>query len=256
MILLAAETPRIGVEILPVFLSGSVLFLVWLVMRIRGRELLPVGPPPVMRFPISLVLVIFLAYLIIQTMMGGVAGGLGIRDKALIYLFSFLGTGGITLAVYELVLRRREEHGSRALGVLAGAGAWLATFPLVALTLVAWSQILNALGHEWQEQQVLTDLRAEPVIFFLCAVALAPLCEEVLFRGLLYPAFRNKIGPGLAMTASAALFTLVHPPQTYPAIFVLGFALAYAYERTGTLVAPITFHAIFNGWTFVGATWS
>ena len=39
---------------------------------------------------------------------------------------------------------------------------------------------------------------------------------------------------------------------TFLAIFVLGMALAYVYERTGTLTAPIVFHSVFNGWTFLG----
>lgn len=256
MILLAAEQPRIGAEVLPVFLSGSALFLFWLVMKVRGRELLPAGPAPRVPFRIVDVLAIFVAYIFIQTMMQGMAASIGIQSRAHIYLFSFLGTGGITLAAYALAISRRKEHGPRALGILGGAGAWLATFPLVALTLVSWGELLHWLGYTWEEQQVLTDLRGQPVVFFLCAVVLAPLCEEVLFRGLLYPAFRGKIGAGLAMAVTAALFALVHQPQTYPAIFVLGMALAYVYERTGTLAAPITFHAMFNGWTFLGATWS
>jgi len=256
VILLSAESPQIGVEVLPVFLGGCVLFLVWLVMRVRGRELLPEGPAPRVPFRIVDVLAIFAAYYFILIMFAGLAGGMGIKSPAQVHLFTFLGTGGITLAAYALAISRRKEHGPRALGILAGIGAWLATFPLVALALVGWSELIQKLGYTWEEQQVLADLREEPVIFFLCAVVLAPVCEEVMFRGLLYPAFRRKIGSGLAMTVTAALFALVHPPYTYPAIFVLGLALAYVYERTGTLAAPIAFHAMFNGWTFLGATWS
>jgi membrane protease YdiL (CAAX protease family) len=257
VILLATEPPRIAAEVLPVFLSGSALFLLWAAMKLRGRELLPEGPPPKVPFRIVDVLAIFVAYVFIQTMLSGVAGGLGIRSAAQVYLFTFLGTGGITLAVYVLALGRRREHGPRAMGILAGTGAWLGTFPLVALALVGWTALLSRCGHHWTEQRVLTDLRGEPVVFFLCAVVLAPLCEEVLFRGLLYPAFRNRIGRGLAMTVTALLLMLVHTPETYPAIFILGLALAYAYERTGTLATPITFHAMFTGWTFLGATsWS
>ena len=60
------------------------------------------------------------------------------------------------------------------------------------------------------------------------------------------------------MVISGFFFAAVHlHVQTFPALFLLGLALAYLYERTGTLAAPITFHAIFNGWTFLGATaWS
>ena len=81
----------------------------------------------------------------------------------------------------------------------------------------------------------------------------APFVEEVTFRGLLYPALKRRIGAAAAAVLSAALFSLVHwHLPTAPAIFTLGLALAYVYERTGTLSAPIAFHAMFNGWTFLG----
>ena len=258
MILLVSEAPALGLAELPVMLGGGILFLLWLGLTLRGRNLLPHGPSPVVPFRIIDVLAIFVAYIFLQGMLMGLAGSIGVEGTAQVYLFSFLGPIGITVAAWALALSRRKEHGPRALGVLAGAGAWLAVFPLVAITLVGWSEFLDALGRPWEEQAVLTNLKSEPLTFFLAAVILAPICEEVLFRGLLYPAFKNKIGRGLAMTVSALLFAGVHLHlQSFPALFVLGIALAYVYERTGTLAAPITFHAIFNGWTFLGATaWS
>ena len=258
MILLASEAPRIGSTEIPVLVGGGLLFLFWLGMRLRGREILPRGPAPTVPFRVIDVLAILVAYVFLQGMLMGLAAGMGIKSNPQIYMFSFLGPAGIALAAYVLALGKRPEHGPRALGILAGIGAWLAVFPLVVLTLVGWNELLDAIGWSWEEQEVLTTLREEPIPFFFAAVVFAPLCEEVLFRGLLFPAFKKRIGTGLAMVVTAFLFALVHwHLPTFPALFVLGLALAYVYERTGTLAAPITFHAIFNGWTFVGATaWS
>ncbi len=52
-----------------------------------------------------------------------------------------------------------------------------------------------------------------------------------------------------AIVVSAAVFAAAHysVPVSVPAIFVLGLALGYAYERTGSLLAPITIHLGFNG---------
>ncbi len=258
MILAAATGPQIGGAELPVVALGAALFLVWLVSLIRGREILPRGPAPFVNFRVIDVVAIFFAYVLLQTMLLGLAGGMKLGNQAVCYLFSFLGPLGITIAAFFLALTKREQHGPRAFGILAGAGAWLALFPVVALTLVGWSRLLELAGRPWQEQQVLSVLRDSPVPFFLTAVVLAPFCEEVLFRGLIFPALKRKIGTGLAMGISAGLFALVHwHIQTFPPLFLLGLGLAYLYQRTGTLAAPITLHAVFNGWTFLGVTlWS
>ena len=76
---------------------------------------------------------------------------------------------------------------------------------------------------------------------------IAPLGEELFFRGFAYRCFRTRWGPAVGAAASAALFALVHlhPVGLLP-IFVVGCALAYLYERTGSLVAPFTLHAANN----------
>jgi membrane protease YdiL (CAAX protease family) len=76
---------------------------------------------------------------------------------------------------------------------------------------------------------------------------IGPFGEEVFFRGFAYRCFRNRWGPAVAAVASAALFSVVHlnPAGLLP-IFAIGCALAYLYERTGTLVAPFTLHALNN----------
>jgi membrane protease YdiL (CAAX protease family) len=75
----------------------------------------------------------------------------------------------------------------------------------------------------------------------------APFCEELFFRGFAYRCFHTRWGPMAGMLLSATLFSLIHlhPVGLLP-IFVVGCALAYLYERTGTLVAPFALHAANN----------
>jgi membrane protease YdiL (CAAX protease family) len=87
-------------------------------------------------------------------------------------------------------------------------------------------------------------LRAADVI---SAGLVAPLAEEMFFRGILQTLFRNLFNNSwLAIVLSAAAFALVHHWWTWPQIFFLGFCLGYAYERTGNLWVTITMHAMFN----------
>lgn len=81
---------------------------------------------------------------------------------------------------------------------------------------------------------------------FLAISVLTPVAEELLFRGLLFGALRQRFPFIPAAVAAAILFTLPHEPQAYPGVFLLGFGLALAYERTRTLWAPIVTHATIN----------
>ena len=79
------------------------------------------------------------------------------------------------------------------------------------------------------------------------AIVVAPMTEEILFRGVLYATLRRYLGPLHAICLSAAAFAVLHfhVPAMVP-LFVVGFVVAYLYERTGSLVASIAAHAANN----------
>jgi uncharacterized protein len=85
------------------------------------------------------------------------------------------------------------------------------------------------------------------ILFFFEALVLAPLWEEILFRGFLYPFFKAKWGPWLALIVSSLLFAGMHAhlPTFFPLVF-FGLILGWTYERYGSLGYPIALHAIFN----------
>jgi membrane protease YdiL (CAAX protease family) len=79
------------------------------------------------------------------------------------------------------------------------------------------------------------------------AIILAPLAEEVLFRGILYPWIKSLGYPQLALWGTSLLFAMVHfNLLSLPALFVLALILTLLYEVTGNLLAPITAHIFFN----------
>lgn len=81
-------------------------------------------------------------------------------------------------------------------------------------------------------------------------VLAAPLFEEFIFRGLVFGGLRRSMRLAPAMLASAAIFAIVHPPQSMLPVFALGLCSAYAYERGKTLLAPMLVHACYNGAVF------
>ena len=82
---------------------------------------------------------------------------------------------------------------------------------------------------------------------FLAGVILAPLSEELLFRGFFYAVGKRYLGPLASGFASALLFAAFHlSVSAFAGLFVLALCLTLAYERTGSLFVPIGIHALFN----------
>jgi membrane protease YdiL (CAAX protease family) len=87
------------------------------------------------------------------------------------------------------------------------------------------------------------------------SVIVAPVAEEIFFRGLLQSMFRRYLGgPWPAILISAAMFAAAHASlyRDWPALFVLAVALGYNYERTGRLTSCMIAHAIFNAINIYG----
>jgi membrane protease YdiL (CAAX protease family) len=84
------------------------------------------------------------------------------------------------------------------------------------------------------------------------AILLAPVAEEILFRGILYPAVKQAGFPRLALWGSALLFAGVHMNVvTFVPLAMLAVVLTALYERTDNLLAPIIAHAVFNALNFI-----
>jgi membrane protease YdiL (CAAX protease family) len=84
------------------------------------------------------------------------------------------------------------------------------------------------------------------------AILLAPLAEEILFRGILYPAIKQAGFPRIALWGTVLLFASVHMNAvTFLPLAVLALLLTALYERTDNLLAPVLAHALFNALNFL-----
>ena len=88
----------------------------------------------------------------------------------------------------------------------------------------------------------------DPWLVTVAIVVFAPIAEELFFRGIVFNAWLREAGRIWAYVGSAALFAAIHLSlESLLPIFLLGLALAWVYERTGNLLAPIAMHATVNG---------
>jgi uncharacterized protein len=90
------------------------------------------------------------------------------------------------------------------------------------------------------------------VLAGIIAVVVAPIVEEVVFRGILFRALADRIGLWIGAIVSSAIFALIHievvlsQPVALGGLFMVGLLLALAYHWTGNLLVPILGHAVFN----------
>ncbi|MBN1943071.1 MAG: CPBP family intramembrane metalloprotease [Phycisphaerae bacterium] len=167
----------------------------------------------------------------------------------------------VLLVVGHLTFRHGLQRGLGlsmrhwAFDALRGLYAAMAVFPVCIGLAKLFGWLTALLRPEWvQPHSLLVTLReASPawgVVVTLSAVVLAPLVEELLFRGLLQSMLRRYLNnPWHATLLTAGIFALFHifTPQNVPALFVLGLVLGYNYERCGRLGPVVLIHALFNG---------
>jgi membrane protease YdiL (CAAX protease family) len=145
-------------------------------------------------------------------------------------------------------LRRKSPLRATAFGGIF----FLATLPPLAVVFPVCAKLCHVFGIKDTPQDV-ADLLANSdstlvvVLIVAFAIAVAPVFEEFFFRGFAYPALKQRWGTWRALVIVSAAFAAIHLhlPSLGP-LFVLAVGLGLAYELTGSLLAPITMHALFN----------
>jgi membrane protease YdiL (CAAX protease family) len=117
-------------------------------------------------------------------------------------------------------------------------------------------------GKETQLEQLTHQGGAVLVFTLILGCVVAPICEEIVFRGFVFTALRNWRGTWPAAIVTALLFGAAHAASaTVNALIplaVMGFALCLLYRYTGSLYACILAHALNNSvgiGQMIGATW-
>jgi uncharacterized protein len=204
------------------------------------------------------------AWLVVgQLLFGGIAVALGITDfsgdtagrlvlvavqaSVLATVLAWLAARGSLSSVS--VPGRRPRAGDVGLGLGVGVGG----FGVLVLALGALFQLLGDV--EAPQQQALDDAAVggvDALLAVVLAVMIAPVLEELVFRGALHGALRARVGIWPAALLSSAVFAVIHveivasSPAFLIQLFLLGLVFVWLYERTGNLVAPIVAHLVFN----------
>src|SRR5262249_209384 len=142
----------------------------------------------------------------------------------------------------------------RAIAVALIAGILLVPSALLLKALLA--EAISALQMEPVEQVAIKVVQTneawwQRLIFGVTSVMVAPLAEEMVFRGIFYPFIKQLGYPRMAFFVSSLVFAFVHfNLLTFLPLAYVGIALVLVYERTDNLLAPVLTHAFFNAVNF------
>jgi membrane protease YdiL (CAAX protease family) len=142
------------------------------------------------------------------------------------------------------------------IAVILGVVVACIFLPVGQVLQMASAQIMSRLSVTPEIQPAMRALKdtvtwVDRVTLGVVAICLAPLAEEMLFRGILYPVIKQAGFPRLALWGTSLLFATIHwNMATFLPLLCLAIALTLLYEKTSNLLAPITAHAVFNALNF------
>lgn len=160
----------------------------------------------------------------------------------------------ITIPVM-IVLFHRDRVRERVSGILPNkkAPVWKYGAVLVMSVSMCWGlnnliaiSGVSALSSSYEE--TMEVLYTPPLLIqIICLGVLIPVCEELVFRGLMFKRLRARGGYMQAAIYSSVVFSILHVNLVQMIYsFVLGMMLAYIYEKYGSIKAPAAAHVVMN----------
>jgi membrane protease YdiL (CAAX protease family) len=253
-----------AVAILAWLLLGGVALLVGLLAHaarsVVVREVLPESRYRGPSILVMLVLAVVAANLaivpaareVVALLGGGELSLLGTLVVLTVTQLGLLGAAALFVAAPRALagVRLLPERGlwrSIGLGFVLAVPAWIGAQLLGAIVLL----LLQLVGLEPEvgvAERALAN--ADPVALVIALVVVAPVAEEIFFRGVVYNAWLREYGARAALFGSAVLFAVIHGSLfLFLPIVALGIVLVLVYRATSSLPAAIALHAGFNGLT-------
>jgi CAAX protease family protein len=202
--------------------------------------------------------VILVSVLALLGYAGRASGGKPPKDAAYLYSTAASGLAQYAIVLAVVLLIARPEWSLLALRRPRGWARTLGSVLIVFVAVYAVSAIVSAYGDPGREQgltpQGWDSSRAAPfVVNFIVFVAVAPVIEEVTFRGLGYSLLRP-LGALTAILWVGIAFGLAHGLlEGLPILIVFGCGLAWLRERSDSVYPGIAVHATFNAIALIAA---
>lgn len=151
----------------------------------------------------------------------------------------------------------RESGGWQRVGLGPPLGGWLGPALWTGIGALALAYVVSRIMQPLIGQPEGLPLNLLPgdegtgfvysMLFFVGIAGTAPLLEEIIYRGIFYGWLRRRAHWLLAAVLTATIHAYIHfDPAAIPTLAVVFVLFTILYEKTGTLWAPITAHAVYN----------
>jgi ABC-2 type transport system permease protein len=242
-----------------IVLTGLVAMALWQKARDQFDYLLDPSASPPSRVSLSDGLIAALLFFVLQGILVIILAAWNRSVTWNAIWLAFCIAGAVSYSAMRLVYWRARTEGVPRLlndgvprALLWGIGGGTA----VALVGVAYLQTVTTMNLFPDARPAAGAIDSTAAIgLAILAIAAAPLCEEFIFRGLVFGGLRRSHGLMFSVAASAAIFAIVHPAVSALPVFVMGAVAAVVYDRTRMLAAPIAVHAIYNA-AVIAFQWS
>jgi hypothetical protein len=181
-------------------------------------------------------------------------------------LVALLGSGaafsgvGLVIVAYA---SRLDPAGWRSLGlgrgrtaraVAVGVVSYVLLYPAQLGLLMLWPWTFEALGGDYEMQDValgIAALEGRDVWLALCLVGvIVPFLEELIFRAFLQPLLVQNLGDRAGIVVTSIVFAILHGPAAFLPIFALSLLLGAIMLRTQRLLAVWVVHGLHNALSF------
>lgn len=188
-----------------------------------------------------------------------------VENSMAIIVIGVLSLQGAALVLVHFFLREQHISWAEGFGLYKNPGQACTLGVLVGLVVLplTWglqllsSLLLQALTFHPEQQETVQILQntegwQNRLVLGVATIIIAPAAEEILFRGILYPAIKRWGYPRLAWWVTALLFAAIHHNlATFVPLAFLAVVLIWLYEHTGNLLACIITHSLFNAVNFI-----
>ncbi len=179
--------------------------------------------------------------------------------RPLLVTAQYLGVAALCLIVIFKRVRARSSAPSRSLGLraarplrligagIAGYAVFIALISLLAVVLRGMLGEVLPLASSVEELIGSPHSTGELIIYAVLVCVIAPIVEEIIFRGYVYAGIRRFLRPPQAMLLGGLIFWVVHfNPTALLVITLIGIMLCYLYERTRSLLPGMVAHGLHN----------
>lgn len=240
-----------GVGII-LLLAGLTLFVIALVRlsagKLRFRSMPPLANADIYAQTFALYLILFFG----TSVLLGLMGALPQAAKAGVLIIPIVIASAYPLLCGVRPSMLRTDWGlstGRGLFTEIGLGliGYIACLPIIGVGFLI-TLLLTTLTGTDASHPIATEVSKHPWTIFFLASIFAPVTEELFFRGCFFSHCRRFLNPWASGLLVGLIFAAIHPQgwAAIPALGMIGFSLALLRHWRGSLVAPMTAHALNN----------